>query len=89
MHNSKRLPTTASSFPIKSIFRTKSAQEPIFKKCLDLKDCLESTKNKNIQLSYGSLILPCYFLLQKQTKLCKNHILTITMQEHLLNTKCS
>jgi hypothetical protein len=89
MHNSKRLPTAASSFPIKSIFRTKSTQEPVFRKCLDLKDCLDSTKNKNIQLSYGSLILPCHFLVPKQTKLCRNHILTITMRERLLNTKCS
>ena len=51
MHNSKRLPTTASSFPIKSIFRTKSAQEPIFRKCLDLNDYLDST-NKSVQKSH-------------------------------------
>jgi len=51
MHNSKRLPTTPSSFPIKSIFRTKSAQEPIFRKCLDLNDYLDST-NKSVQKSH-------------------------------------
>ena len=51
MRNSKRLPTTSSSFPIKSIFRTKSAQEPIFRKCLDLNDCLDST-NKSVQKSH-------------------------------------
>jgi hypothetical protein len=43
------LPTTTSNYlPTKSIFRTKSTEEPTFRKCLDLKDCLDST-NKNIQ----------------------------------------
>ena len=41
----------ASKVGLKSIFRTKSAQEPIFRKCLDLNDCLDST-NKSVQKSH-------------------------------------